>query len=256
MLMEHTRDHNKPLFLCFIDIQKAYDSVDRTLLWKICKHYGVTDKITRLFTLLYHESKARARINGELSDPFDIETGVLKGGIPSCILFNVVFDFIVRRFYERLEVLQITGVKLSYGKDYFHATPADGDLDLLALLYAYDLTLCADNTSDLELAIQAFEETSQRYGLTMSVKKTCIMPVRQMDEDASRRIIKGKEVPPPSLNINIRSEPIQTVDEFCYLGCYFTRDFSNNREIDARLAKASTAFNMLRHVICVTNLVR
>ena len=85
--------------------------------------------------------------------------------------------------------------------------------------------------------------------LTMSVKKTCIMPVRQMDEDASRRLIKGKEVPPPSFNINIRSEHIQTVDEFCYLTYYFTRDFSNIREIDARLAKASTAFSMLRHVI-------
>ena len=249
MLKEHTRDHNKPLFLCFIDIQKAYDSVDRSLLWQICRHYGMTDKIIRLFKLLYHESKAHVRINGELSDPFDIETGVLQGGIPSCILFNVFFDFIVRKFYERLEVLQITGVKLSYGKDFFHATPTDDEIDLLALLYADDLTLCADNTLDLEMAIQAFEETSQRYGLTMSVKKTCVMPVRQMDVDASRRILEGKEVPPPSFNINIRSERVQTVEEFCYLGYYFTRDFSDSREIDARLAKASKAFNMLRHVI-------
>jgi hypothetical protein len=177
MLMEHTRDHSKPLYLCFIDIQKEYDSVDRTLLWQICKHYGITDRIIWLFKLLYHESKARVRINGELSDPFDIETGVLQRGIPSYILFNVFFGFIVRRFHERLEMLQITRVKLSYSKDSFHGTTADDeldllallyadddldllallyaddDLDLLALLYADDLTLCADNTTDPELAI-------------------------------------------------------------------------------------------------------
>ena len=83
----------------------------------------------------------------------------------------------------------------------------------------------------------------------MSIKKTCTMPVKQMEEDTSRRIIKGKEVLLPPLDISIRGEDIQTVDEFCYLGYHFTRDFSPGREIEVRLAKASTAFNMLRHVV-------
>ena len=57
--------------------------------------------------LLYKESKATVRINGELSDPFNIETGVQQGGIPSPILFNVFFDFVIRRVLEHLEVLNV-----------------------------------------------------------------------------------------------------------------------------------------------------
>ncbi|CAF4368679.1 unnamed protein product, partial [Rotaria magnacalcarata] len=62
--MEKSRNANKPLFMLFIDIMKAYDSVDRALLWNICRHYGLTGKIVRILKLLYHDTKAQVRING------------------------------------------------------------------------------------------------------------------------------------------------------------------------------------------------
>ena len=42
IVMEKYKQYNKPLHMCFIDIQKAYDSVNKDLLWKICKSYGLT----------------------------------------------------------------------------------------------------------------------------------------------------------------------------------------------------------------------
>ena len=191
-----------------------------------------------------------------MSNSFNIETGVLQRGIPSPILFNVFFDYIIRQVLERLKILNVIGVKLSYGKDFFHSPGDDDDnYQLLSLLYADDVVLSADNVVDLELAICTFEEITQTYGIIMSIKKTRIMPVKQMEEDVSRKIVKGKEVQTRPLNINIRSEDIKTADEFCYLGYHFTRDCSAEREIDVRLSKASTAFNMLRHVVWYRKIV-
>ncbi|CAF3297940.1 unnamed protein product, partial [Rotaria sp. Silwood2] len=252
MIMEKSRNNNKPLHMCFIDIMKAYDSIDRALLWQICRHYGLSEKIVRMLQLLYKDTKAQVRINGELSDPFDINSGVQQGGIPSCILFNVLFDFIMRRVIEQVKLLGITGIKMAYGSsDFFHPASANyEDFDVLILLYADDLVTMCDSATDLELFIQCFEQVTQEFGLTMSVKKACIMSLKQLQQDlTTKKVIKDQEVDNPNLTITIRNETIETVNEFRYLGCYVTRDQSIEKELEARLAKASTAFNMLRHVI-------
>ncbi|CAF5049100.1 unnamed protein product, partial [Rotaria magnacalcarata] len=248
MAMERRREFNKPLFMCFIDIAKAYDSVNRELLWRICQSYSISEKLVNLLRMLYKDSKAKVKINGELSDSFDIETGVMQGGIPSPMLFNILFDFVIRKVIEEASV---AGVKFSYGSnDFFHGSREKYEnFNVLALLYADDLVAMCETTDDLEKFIRSFEKITQKFGLTMSVKKTCIMTLQQLKEDQHGKVLKGQEVDHPNIDINIRNQKIETVDSFTYLGCTITRDQRQDTELEIRLAKAARAFNMLRYSI-------
>ena len=162
--MEKRREYNKPLFMCFIDITKAYDSVNRDLLWKVCRKYGVSQKFVNLLKMLYKNSRAKVRVEGELSDSFLIETGVLQGGIPSPTLFNVVFDFIIRKVIGEAGV---SGIKFSYGSnDFYHGKQEPyKDFDILTLMYADDLVVMCKTADDLETFIKTFEKVTQQFGM-------------------------------------------------------------------------------------------
>ncbi|CAM4844407.1 unnamed protein product [Rotaria magnacalcarata] len=248
LCMEKRREFNKPLFMCFIDISKVYDSVNRELLWKVCRQYGISEKLVNLLKMLYTNSKAKVKVNDEFSDSFEIYNGVMQGGIPSPILFNILFDFIIRKVIEEADV---TGVQFSYGRnDFFHDTKEKYlNFDILALLYADDLVVMCETSDDLEIFIQIFEKVTQEYGLSMNVKKTCIMTLKQLEVDQNNKIIHNHEVDQPDFDINIRNQKVETVKFFTYLGCGVSRDQKPDDEINTRLAKASTAFNMLRSVI-------
>ena len=44
-LRELGRARGIPLYMCFIDLQKTYDSVDRELLWVVPARFGVPEKM-------------------------------------------------------------------------------------------------------------------------------------------------------------------------------------------------------------------
>ncbi|KAJ3604479.1 hypothetical protein NHX12_029219 [Muraenolepis orangiensis] len=47
-LVEQSLEWNSPLYINFIDYEKAFDSVDREILWKLLRHDGVPKKLISL----------------------------------------------------------------------------------------------------------------------------------------------------------------------------------------------------------------
>ena len=128
------------------------------------RSYGISDKLVNLLKM---HSIAKVKINGELSDSFEMNTGVMQRSIPSPILF---IDFIIR---EVINEAAISGVKFSYGSnDFFHEKNKNHvDFDILALLYADDLLVMCEKIADLEKFTSCLERVTQQYGLTMNIKQ-------------------------------------------------------------------------------------
>ena len=51
--MEQTLEWNTGLYMVFMDFEKAFDSIDQEVLWKILRHYGIPEKIVRMIWIFY-----------------------------------------------------------------------------------------------------------------------------------------------------------------------------------------------------------
>ncbi|XP_042855592.1 uncharacterized protein LOC122242359 [Penaeus japonicus] len=73
LLIEKVRVQNRHLFIGFIDLKAAFDTVDHLSLWNILKILGVPQKILSLFQRLYGDAENCVRINGKESEWFPSE---------------------------------------------------------------------------------------------------------------------------------------------------------------------------------------
>ena len=51
------------LYVCFIDLTKAYDFVDRTLLWTLFAHFGMPQNIILAIRLFHDGMRACVRLD-------------------------------------------------------------------------------------------------------------------------------------------------------------------------------------------------
>ena len=96
-LQELARKKDTPLYMCFIYLTKAYDSVDRSLLWDVLAGFGVPPRMLAVIRQYQDSMQACVQLDdGDCSDEFDVGQGLRQGSVLAPLLFNMFFTAVLR----------------------------------------------------------------------------------------------------------------------------------------------------------------
>lgn len=88
-LQEKCREQHQDLFMAFVDLSKAFDTVQRDLLWDILLRFGCPSKFVNILRQFHDGMNARVTIGGQESASFPVCTGVRQGCVLAPVLFNI-----------------------------------------------------------------------------------------------------------------------------------------------------------------------
>ena len=134
-----------------IDLQKAYDSVDREILWKLLDKRCKDDSertIVKLLMKLHRESTIQV---GE--HQINAEMGLPQGSVLSPVLFNVYLEEAIR------SSAQLDGVR------------SRGDL----LAFADDMLVMSNSRAEIEQIINELTALQVKWNLKLNKKKSEIL---------------------------------------------------------------------------------
>ena len=216
IIVEQSIEWNSSLYINFIDFEKAFDSVDRSTLWKILRHYGIPDKIVSLIKNLYDGMTCKIIHGSQLSEPFTITTGVRQGCLLSPLLFLLVIDWIMKRVTERDK----NGIQWTMWK---HLE----DLD-----FADDIALLSHRQVQMQAKTTKLKEIAEKIGLKIHSGKTKILKINT--NSSTPVIIDGRN--------------IEEVTSFTYLGSIINSEGGTDEDIKIRIQKARAAFIMMSRI--------
>ena len=75
-LIEKAIEHDSELFLVFVDLRKAYDSIPRPALWIVLAKLGVPPLLLKLIRSLHDGMHACVRVAGTVTDQFPVQNGL------------------------------------------------------------------------------------------------------------------------------------------------------------------------------------
>ena len=90
LLSQIQDQRGQELHIVLIDLQKAFDSVNREILFEMLEETEMDSTICDILKSAYQKEQRALRLNGKLTEPFPIEKGVRQGACTSPILFNLI----------------------------------------------------------------------------------------------------------------------------------------------------------------------
>jgi exonuclease III len=226
-LSEEVVKNSEKMYATFVDLKKAYDTVDRQLMWAVLAKRGIPRTVLRLLRNFYDGMQSRVRHAGKLSQPFETRRGLRQG----CVLSPMLFIFYIAEVMERTKNLipQNAGIEIETENE---------KSKLWNLFFADDAVFIDRKIENMQRQIDSFNKICDEFGLTISVKKTKVM-VFKADTKAGT---EEQESQNSKIEIKVNGETLEQVDKFKYLGGIMSSDTKCEAEIAKRVNMAKFAF--------------
>ena len=192
ILSKYKNSGNKPVYSCFIDLNKAFDTVPRIdLLYKLglC---GIKGNILGVLKSLYSDINYSVKANGQYSTSFKSTHGVKQGCNLSPLLFNLFINDIQDIFKNECNSVEINNWKFNH------------------IAFADDLVLFSEKGEGLQNSILKLEEYCKKWGLSINTNKSKIVIFNRPFKKSNKK------------EFYIYNNPVEICKQFCYLGINIT----------------------------------
>lgn len=214
-LISYQKLKKRKLYVTFIDFTKAFDFINRDLLYFKLLKSGFGVKLVKIIMSLFSKASARVRWEGQLGEKIDSTHGVLQGGIISPKLFN----FFLSDLKEYLD--QSLGISID-GNTYTH------------LVYADDLVLLSESSTGMQTLLNEMARYCKKWHLIINTSKTKVM------------IFNNKKKTIAIDNFKLENEKLEIVDNYKYLGHVLCNTRNIHTQMHQNLAiQAQRALHLL-----------
>ena len=229
LLMEKAREYHHPLHICFVDLRKAYVSVDRHTLWLVLQYcYHLPPKLLTIIKALHNHTSATVQ-------SYSVSVGVKQGCVLAPTLFNLFFDAVIRLAitdnYSEVCLSYLLDADLVGNRKKLTLYVSVSDLE-----YADDMALISDSFGVLTTLLASLDSTCRIMGLSINYKKTKLLSVLPNDYIQ----------PPSPILLHPDCDPIEVVTSFQYLGSIVSNECTS---ISSRITKASQSFGSLNRIL-------
>ena len=200
-------------FCAFIDFKKAYDSINRDILWHKLEHFKLNNKLLGAIKSIYKNVLCSVKLNGFLTDWFGVKSGLKRG----CSLSPVLFNLYINDLALKINALG-KGIKID-------------DESISILLYADDVVLLAENETDLQCMLNVLGNWCNTNKLFINSSKSNIVHFRNPSKTKSNFAFK------------VNDETIEYASHYKYLGLVLSEhlDFAfNNSQSCITVCKQSS----------------
>ena len=157
-LIEKYAFNKSKLFACFVDFEKAFDSVFHSALLLNVTKLDIKGPFYDIIRSMYRENDLNIRIHDTLTGTFAPKLGVRQGDDLGPNLFKIFINDLPNIFSERDDEVELDGIRIS------------------SFLYADDLILLSTSKSGLQSCLNKLDSYCEKNNcLSVKLKKTKVV---------------------------------------------------------------------------------